>query len=139
MTPLVSILTPSFNQGLWLTENLKSVETQTYQRIEQIVADGGSTDNSIAVLEKSSAAWETRHDEGQSQAINDAFRRSSGEIIGWLNSDDAFFSRHAVEVAVRAFQKNPGAAVIYGHSALVDGSGRLMHYNWAPRFSRRLL
>jgi glycosyltransferase involved in cell wall biosynthesis len=91
MKPLVSILTPSFNQGQWLAENLKSVEAQTYERIEHIVADGASTDNSLAILECSNAAWESRSDEGQSHAINDAFRRSSGEIIGWLNSDDAFF------------------------------------------------
>jgi hypothetical protein len=78
-------------------------------------------------------------DEGQADAINKAFGLSSGDIIGWLNSDDAFFSRRAIEVAVVTFKANPGAAVVYGHSAVVDGSGKLMHYNWAPPFSRRLL
>jgi glycosyltransferase involved in cell wall biosynthesis len=139
-SPLVSVLTPSLNQALWLGENLESVRQQTYP-VEQLVADGGSTDGSISVLEAASSdvVWISEPDRGQSDAINKAFKRSRGEIIGWLNSDDAFFSRRAVEVAVAAFQNNPEAAVVYGHSALVDGEDRLMHFNWAPPFSRRLL
>ena len=140
-SPLVSVLTPSLDQALWLSENIRSVHRQTYPSVEHVVADGGSTDGSVAILEAASTdlVWMSGVDEGQSDAINKAFGLSSGDIIGWLNSDDAFFSRCAIEVAVATFKANPGAAVVYGHSAVVDGSGKLMHYNWAPPFSRRLL
>jgi glycosyltransferase involved in cell wall biosynthesis len=140
-SPLVSILTPSFNQGLWLGDNIASVANQTYPRVEHIVADGGSTDETATVLDSAGSLvrWVSEPDRGQSDAINKAFRLSCGELIGWLNSDDAYFSRRSVELAVEAFRAHPDAAVVYGHSALVDGAGRLMHYNWAPPFSRRLL
>lgn len=140
-SPLVSILTPSFNQGLWLGDNIESVANQTYPRVEHIVVDGGSTDETVAVLDSagSRVRWLSEPDRGQSDAINKAFGLSRGELIGWLNSDDAYFSRRSVELAVEAFRAHPNAAVVYGHSALVDGAGRLMHYNWVPPFSRRLL
>ena len=140
--PHVSILTPSFNQGLWLAHNLGSVANQTYRRFEHIIVDGGSTDETVEILAaaKDSVRWMSEPDRGQSHAINKAFNLSQGEIIGWLNSDDAYFSRRSVEVAVHAFlRKNPAAAIVYGHSALVDGSNRLMHFNWSPPFSRRFL
>jgi glycosyltransferase involved in cell wall biosynthesis len=139
--PLLSVLTPSLNQVEWLSENLESVQRQTYPFVEHIVADGGSTDGSLSVLEEAlgRVVWFSEPDQGQSDALNKAFRLSRGEIIGWLNSDDAFFSRRAIELAVAAFREHPNAAVVYGHSALVDGKNRLMHYNWAPPFSRHLL
>src|SRR5258707_986120 len=100
--PLVSVVTPSFNQGRWLIENLRSVAVQSYPLIEHVVMDGGSTDGSLAVLADASPSvvWESGPDNGQSDAINKAFRRSSGEIIGWLNSDDAYFSSDVVDKAV---------------------------------------
>lgn len=139
--PLVSILTPSFNQGRWLRETLASVANQTYPNIEHVVADGGSTDDSIRLLEQAaeSVSWVSEADKGQSDALNKAFARSRGEIIGWLNSDDAYFSRRAVERAVAAFAAHPDATFVYGHSALVDADGKLLHYNWAPPFWRSLL
>lgn len=140
--PLVSILTPSYNQGRWLGDNLKSVAGQTYPNIEHLVMDGGSVDESLEVLMGAASpnlVWETRPDEGQSDAINKAFERSSGEIIGWLNSDDAYFSRDAVASAVRIFNRCPEVGVVYGHAALVNASGALLHVLWAPRFSGALL
>jgi len=134
-------LTPSFNHGRWLGDNIVSVANQTYPCVEHIVVDGGSTDETVTVLESagSRVRWVSEPDRGQSDAINKAFRLSRGEIIGWLNSDDAYFSHRAVELAAAAFRKHPAAAVVYGHSALVDGEGFMMHFNWAPLFSRRLL
>jgi glycosyltransferase involved in cell wall biosynthesis len=135
---LVSILTPSFNQGRWLRETLVSVANQTYPHIEHVVVDGGSTDDSVALLERAgeSVRWVSEPDHGQSEAINKAFASSRGEIIGWLNSDDAYFSRTAVERAVCALAVHPEAPFAYGHSVLVDGEGRLLHFNWAPPFWR---
>lgn len=140
--PLVSILTPSFNQGRWIGDALRSVETQTYPRVEHVVADGGSTDATINVLqrhERPGLSWFSRPDRGQSHAINDAFRQSSGEIVGWLNSDDAYYSVEAVSTAVSIFKKSPDVMCVYGHAALVGPAGNLLQLLWAPPFSRRLL
>ncbi len=137
--PLVSVLTPSYNHGRWLRDNLESVRRQTYPWIEHIVVDGGSTDGTVEILKESAARWVSEPDRGQSHALNKAFALSSGDIIGWVNSDDAYYSTEAAAWAVAAFERQPDAAVVYGHSALVDGAGRLLHYNWAPPFSRRLM
>lgn len=141
MTELVSVLTPSLNQARWLEDNLRSVRAQTHPRIEHIVMDGASTDGTVELLSRvarQSVTWRSEPDHGQSHALNKAFAESRGEVIGWLNADDAYYSREAVAAAVAALKANPSAAVVYGHSALVDGSNRLLHFNWAPSFSRRL-
>lgn len=138
--PLVSVVTPSFNHGGWLSDALTSVQNQTYSRIEHIVMDGGSTDDTLEVLDdQPHVRWWSEPDSGQSDAINKAFRRSSGEIIGWLNSDDAYFARSAVSSAVAAFLRDPSVAVVFGHVAVVDELSRLLHFKWVPPFSRGLL
>ena len=140
--PLVSVLTPSFGQARWLEDNLRSVEAQTYGPIEHIVMDGGSTDGSVGILERRSRdglIWTSEPDDGQSDAINRAFARSSGQIIGWLNSDDAYFSRKAVAQAVAVFESRPDVGVVYGHAALVNGDGLLLHVIWAPAFAPSVL
>jgi glycosyltransferase involved in cell wall biosynthesis len=140
--PLVSILTPSFGQARWLADNLESVERQTYPRIEHVVADGGSVDGSVEILRRHSRPgldWTSGPDRGQSPAINTAFARSHGEIIGWLNSDDAYFGPHAVADAVSVFAADPDVIVVYGHAALVNAAGQLLQVMWAPPFSRTLL
>jgi glycosyltransferase involved in cell wall biosynthesis len=138
--PQVSVLTPSFNQGVWLGDNLASVHAQTYTNIEHIVVDNRSTDSSVEVLRSTSwpITWISEKDRGQSHAINRAFAMSSGDIIGWLNSDDAYFSTGAVQAAVDALELAPEAALAYGHSAVVDGKNRLLHFKWAPPYSRRI-
>jgi glycosyltransferase involved in cell wall biosynthesis len=140
--PLVSIVTPSFQQGRWLEDNLRSVEGQSYPRIEHIVADGGSTDGSVEVLrrhDRPGLTWTSEVDEGQSDAINRAFGRSRGEIIGWLNSDDAYFGPDVVQMAVEVFRREPDVAVVYGHAVLVNADGLVLQTLWVPPFSRSLL
>jgi len=139
--PLVSVLTPSYNHGRWLTDNLRSVAGQSYPKIEHVVMDGGSSDESVGILEAAGDAvvWQSRPDGGQSDAINQAFKRSSGDIIGWLNSDDAYFSRDVVARVVRTFESHPGVGVVYGHAARVDASGILLYVLWTPPYTRRLL
>ncbi len=140
--PLVSVLTPSFDQARWLADNVRSVEGQTYSRIEHLVMDGGSKDGSVALLqahERPSLRWWSEPDSGQSQAINKAFGESNGEIIGWLNSDDAYFAPDVVEAAVRIFASRPEVTVVYGHAALVNAEGLIIQLIWVPPFSRRLL
>jgi len=132
--PLVSILTPSFNQARWLGDNLRSVASQTYPHVEHIVMDGGSTDGSVGLLQEAedSVAWRSEPDEGQSDALNKAFAASSGEIIGWVNSDDAYFDSDVVRDVVAYFEKHPDADVVYGHAAYVNADGLVLNAMWVP-------
>lgn len=139
--PIVSVLTPSYNQGRWLPDNLRSVAGQSYPAIEHVVIDGGSMDESVQILAEAppTVVWESGADHGQSDAINKAFNRSTGDIIGWLNSDDAYFSRDVVVEVVRVFEDHPDVGVVYGHAALVNASGTLLHVLWAPPYVRAAL
>lgn len=140
--PRVSVVTPSFNQARWLGDAIGSVREQTYPHIEHVVADGESTDGSVQLLkaaERPSLKWESGPDHGQSDAINKAFARSSGEIIGWLNSDDAYFTRDVVARVVEAFEAQPDVGVVYGHAARVDADGNVLHVLWVPPAATRLL
>jgi glycosyltransferase involved in cell wall biosynthesis len=139
--PLVSILTPSFNQGRFLGHCLQSVASQTYPNIEHVVCDGGSTDETLDVLRDAPGGvrWVSEPDGGQSNALNKAFSLSNGEILGWINSDDAYFDPDAVQAVVDVFEERPEIDVVYGHAALVNASGLVLHLMWAPHFSYRLL
>lgn len=139
--PLVSVLTPSFNQARWLGDTLRSVEAQTYPYVEHVVMDGVSTDGSRQLLEQAGprVRWWSEQDRGQSHALNKAFERSRGEIIGWLNSDDAYFDERVVEDVVTCFTQRPDVDVVYGHSALVNGDGLILHMIWVPPFNYELL
>jgi len=139
--PLVSVLTPSFNQRRWLVETLGSVARQTYPHLEHVVVDGGSTDGSIDVLRAvlPAESWTSEPDGGQSEALNKAFDRSRGEIIGWLNSDDAYLFDDVVQSVVDYFRANPDVDVVYGHGALVNEDGRLLHVMWTPPYRKTVL
>jgi glycosyltransferase involved in cell wall biosynthesis len=132
--PLVSVLTPSFNQARWLGDNLHSVGCQTYPLIEHIVMDGGSSDASVALLASAqhSLTWRSEPDRGQSHALNKAFAASTGEIIGWLNSDDAFWDCGVVDDVARFFATHPAADVVFGHAASVDEEGLVQHFFRVP-------
>ena len=139
--PVVSVLTPSFQQGRFIGDCIASVSNQTYPELEQIVCDGGSTDETIDVLRAAPATvrWVSEPDRGQSHALNKAFEASRGEIIGWLNSDDAYFDRDAVASVVEVFVQRPDVDVVYGHAALVNADGLVQHVMWVPHFDYRLL
>ena len=140
-TPLVSVLTPSLNQAAWLPHNLRSVACQTYPAIEHIVMDGGSTDGSVEVLRAAgdSVRWTSEPDKGQSDAVNKAFRESTGEIVGWINSDDAYFDCRVVEDIVAYFIAHPDVDVVYGHAAQIAEDGTIIWMIWVPGFVRRVL
>jgi glycosyltransferase involved in cell wall biosynthesis len=137
----VSVVTPSFNQARWLVDTIRSVASQDYPDVEHIVMDGGSCDGSQEVLAASPSVttWRSEPDRGQSHAINKAFAEATGEVIGWLNSDDAYYDRHVVSVVVAEFERRPEVDVVYGHAALVNGAGLVLHGLWVPRFNARLL
>lgn len=103
--------------------------------------DGGSTDGSVDLLRTAlpAGSWISEPDGGQSEALNKAFGRSRGEIIGWLNSDDAYLFDDVVETVVDYFHSNPGVDVAYGHAALVSETGTLLHVMWMPPYSKSRL
>jgi glycosyltransferase involved in cell wall biosynthesis len=133
--PLVSIITPSFNQAEFLEETIKSVLMQDYPHIEYIVMDGGSTDGSVEIIRKYAEApgefrhrihvWVSKQDKGQTDAINKGFNRASGDILAWINSDDAYNSK-AVGEAVIFLMKNPDVAMVYADCNFIDEQGRVI-------------
>ena len=123
--PLVSIITPSYNQGRFLEATIRSVLEQDYPHIEYIVMDGGSTDDSVAILQwysDSLAYWESQPDRGQAHAVNKGLLRAKGEILGWLNSDD-LLAPGAVSRSVQIFLGQPEIDVVYGRLARIDEAG----------------
>jgi len=113
---LVSIITPSFNQGEYLEETILSVLNQDYPDIEYIVIDGGSSDKSVDVIKKYAERleyWISEPDKGQADAINKGIRKSKGALICWINSDDILFPGF-VSTRVKQFSENPEIGLIYG-------------------------
>lgn len=126
--PLVSIITPSFNQAAFLEETIRSVIGQDYKPIEYILIDGASTDGSLEIIkryEKHLASWISEPDQGQVDAINKGFRRASGDIVAWINSDDLYMAG-AVREAVNALQQHPEVGMVYGDGIMVDAKGNLL-------------
>lgn len=126
--PLVSIVTPSYNQGQFLEATIRSVLDQDYPNIEFIIMDGGSTDDSITILQRYAdqiAHWESQPDRGQAHAINKGLRVAKGSILGWLNSDDLLLPETVSQV-VETFCDDPDTDVVYGRLERIDEEGRLV-------------
>ncbi len=124
--PKISIVTPSFRQGAYIERTIRSVLAQGYDPLEYFVQDGGSEDDTRAILERYSdrlSGWESRPDSGQSQAINRGFERTSGEIMAWLNSDDILLPGALATVA-DYLERHPAVDVVYGHRILIDEHDR---------------
>jgi glycosyltransferase involved in cell wall biosynthesis len=129
-TPLVSIITPSFNDGAFIEDNILSVKCQDYPKIEHIIVDGGSTDSTLDILHKYKAInWVSEPDRGVTDAFNKGIDIASGDILAFQNSDDVYYSRDAVRKAVTAMTNKPEAAVIFGDCAFSDEEGKVTGFS----------
>jgi len=124
-----TIVTPSYNQGKYLEKTILSVLEQGYPNLEYIIIDGGSTDESVAIIKKYAdrlAYWVSEPDRGQSHAINKGFERATGDIFGWLNSDD-WYHPGALQAVAEAFASNPEAGAVVGAGEYIDETGAIIN------------
>ena len=141
--PMVSIVTPSYNQGRFIEDTILSVKNQDYPNIEHIIIDGGSTDSTLDVLKKYDGTynvrWISEPDEGQTNALNKGFSMAQGEIIGWLNSDDIYFYTHAFRDIVAFFEVHPDIDIVYGDCLVIDAHNQVIEIRHGREFSHKLL
>lgn len=126
--PKISIVTPSYNQGQFIEETIRSVLLQGYPNLEYIIIDGGSNDNSVEIIqsyEKHLAYWVSKSDRGQSHAINKGISMCRGDIVAWLNSDDVYHKSAFEKVAKFMWQNGRIMKdIIYGNCDIIDKHGR---------------
>jgi len=126
--PRISIVTPSYNQGKFLEKTILSVLEQGYPNLEYIIIDGCSTDDSVETIKKYGQRltyWVSEPDRGQSHAINKGFERATGEIFGWLNSDD-WYHPGALKAVAEAFVANSEAGAVVGAGDYVAEDGTII-------------
>jgi len=136
--PKISLVIPSYNQGRFIEETLRSLIDQHYPNLELIVIDGGSNDASVEIIRRYAdymAYWVSEPDQGQTHALIKGFQRSTGEIQGWLCSDDLHEQWTLCEVA-QFFEEHPTAQVVYGDSSWIDIDGRPIRPKREHAFSR---
>jgi len=123
--PRISIITPSFNQGRFIRQTIDSVLSQNYPNLEYIVMDGGSTDSTLSILRSygSKVIWESKKDKGQSDALNKGFKRASGEIIAYLNSDDVYLPNTLFTVG-EYFLEHQKAMWVTGDYFIIDADNK---------------
>jgi len=139
--PSIAIVTPSYNQGNFIERTIQSVLNQEYPRLEYIVQDGASNDESVSVIKRYEdrlAFWESKPDGGQSAAINLGLKRSNAEILAYLNSDDALLPG-ALHYVAEFFHKHPEVDVVYGNRILIDEHDRIGNYWVLPPFDSQII
>ncbi len=139
--PLVSIITPSFNQVRYIEATIKSVLGQDYPRVEYIVVDGGSTDGTVNIIKKYAdklAWWVSEKDKGQTDAINKGFARATGDILAWINSDDTY-EPGAVSAAVKYLGQHPHVGMAYGDCNFINENGDVIGKFNSAQTNHRLI
>lgn len=128
--PRISIITPSYNQGQYIEETIRSVLLQDYPNLEYIIIDGGSTDSTLQVLKKYDRfiTWISEPDEGQTDAINKGLKKASGDIVAYLNSDDIYEPGTLKRIADVFFQ-HTAVSMIYGDIIHIDENSRILEHH----------
>ncbi len=124
--PRISVVTPSYNQGQFIEETIRSVLLQGYPDLEYIIIDGGSTDASVDIIRKYEpwlAYWVSEPDRGQSHAINKGLAVSTGDVLAYLNADDVY-EPGALAAVARCFDEHPEADLVYGNGSLIGADGQ---------------
>ncbi len=124
--PRISIVTPSYNQGQYIEETIRSVLLQGYPNLEYIIIDGGSTDQTVEIIKKYEpwlTYWESEKDRGQSHAINKGWARSTGELVAYFNSDD-FYIMGALEKVAKVYWKDQKVSSIIGKINYINFSSK---------------
>ncbi len=130
-----SIVTVSFNQGQYIRQNIESVLQQNYPNFEHIIIDGGSTDGTVEILkEYPHLNWVSEPDRGQSDGLNKGFKKATGDVIAWINSDD-MLAPGALKVLNDFFTNNPDKSVVVGNQILIDGLGNRLSVIKAQSFT----
>jgi hypothetical protein len=126
----ITVVTPSYNQGQFLEETIRSVLLQGYPNLEYIIIDGGSTDNSVEIIKRYEqwlTFWISEADDGQSHAINRGFAKGTGELFAWLNSDDIYLP-NTLHTIARAYQQvDTTTGAIVGYGVKVDLFGNIIY------------
>jgi glycosyltransferase involved in cell wall biosynthesis len=123
------VITPSYNQGKFLEETIRSIVSQDYPNFEYIIIDGGSNDNSVDIIRKYESAlayWVSERDTGFGNAINKGFARATGDIICWVNSDDLLLEGALLKVG-KFFLKNRNAGLVYGDRHVINKDSKLLY------------
>ncbi|MBD0387506.1 MAG: glycosyltransferase [Nostoc sp. C3-bin3] len=139
--PRLSIVTPSYNQGKFIEATIRSVLLQGYPNLEYIIIDGGSTDNSVETIKKYDKYlfyWHSKKDRGQADAINQGLEKSSGQILGWINSDDVYVKGTFNKIA-KAFHFYPNCIVVHGNRILINEIGEVTGWMCLPPFDPKAL
>ena len=126
--PRITVVMPSFNQVKYIEESIRSVLDQGYPNLEFIILDGGSTDGSQNVIERYAnqlSYWNSQPDNGQSDALIRGFELSTGDLIGWVNSDDVLF-RDCLQRVACAYHRQPDAGLFGGNYVLIDERSRII-------------
>ena len=130
--PRVSIVTPSYNQGQFIEESIRSVLLQGYPDLEYFIFDGGSTDGSVEIIRKYEPwlnGWASEPDRGQSHAINKGLERSTGRFFNWHNADDDL-TPGSLAAAAAAFAAHPEASYVHGYSIVINRKSEITKYNY---------
>lgn len=126
----LSIITPSFNQSQFIETTIKSVLEQGYSELEYIIIDGGSSDNTVEIIKKYEDKidfWVSEKDDGQSNAINKGFKKATGDVVAWINSDDYYYPNIFDKVMSR-FKADDELVLLYGNCAFIKEDGQFLRY-----------
>jgi glycosyltransferase involved in cell wall biosynthesis len=139
--PLVTVITPSYNQGRFIEETILSVLNQDYPNIEYIIMDGGSTDQTLEILwkYKDRITWYSEKDKGQSDAINKGLRLAKGEILAYLNSDDTYLPGAITRAVLYLTSENPDLPLVYGEGYFITAEGTIIERFPTEPFDLRYL